>query len=769
MSKIWQKSNILTQLSVGAAVGALLATGSPVFAQATESALSSDRETARNEIVVTALRRESTVQTTPMAITALSEETLVNAGVSDILDYAKLAPSLRIIDLGPGQRRVSLRGIQASGESTVGTYFDDTALTGSVGTASDAGGRTGDFTIFDVERIEVLRGPQGTLYGAGAMGGAIRVITNKPVQEFEGLVEAQLSDTKDGDMGHAVYGMVNVPLVTDVLAARAVLYRRYSGGYVDNVFLDRDDVNKSKVTGGRLALRFTPVENFTIDGLAMYENVDAISPLWQWDRAKPYEDIQQVLAPNGGKSQLYSLTANWDFGGVALTSVTSYQKRKTIDGFDDTGYTSLFRTAGTCASFVNGSSSSPCSPTQLTDFYAYVDSILPMGALVIANVTDFAQEVRLSSTGESAFSWTVGGFYQKRKGDGFYANVLADAASGEIIMPATQISYRRQIEDELKQLAVFGEGTFAVTPELKLTAGIRYFDYDKNVGGIVDIPLPLIGAGSKPYQTIDASESGTVLKFNASWEPTPDIFVYATASQGFRPGGANSVIGLPTALTGYEADRLWNYEAGAKFQLMDRKLTLNLAAYQIDWDNIQVKGRTLDGTYSFLSNAGAARIRGFEAEAFLRPAPGLQFTMAANYNDAKLSEDQVNTNIRAAGVKGDRIPFIPHWSGSIGLEYTVPVSATANLFTRLDANYVGSSYSEFRPTNVYRRKVDEYTLVNGRAGVEFEDVDFGVYVFVNNIFDKVAINREVQFSWPGTNFASSSPPRTIGINVRKGF
>tara|TARA_R110000782_G_scaffold268689_1_gene365464 strand:- start:7 stop:1842 length:1836 start_codon:yes stop_codon:yes gene_type:complete len=596
MSKMWQKSNILAQLSTGGAVVALLAAGSPVLAQSQGSAASPDSAVDRNEIVVTAMRRESTVQTTPMAITALSSETLTNAGVSDILDYAKLAPSLRIIDLGPGQRRVSLRGIQASGESTVGTYFDDTALTGSVGTASDAGGRTGDFTIFDVERIEVLRGPQGTLYGAGAMGGAIRVITKKPVHEFEGLVDAQLSDMKDGGTSHAVHGMVNVPLVTDVLAARAVLYRRYSGGYVDNVFLGKDNVNTAKVTGGRLALRFTPVENVTIDGLAMYENVDAISPLWQWDRAKPYEDIQQVLAPNGGKSQLYSLTANWDFGGAALTSVTSYQKRKTVDGFDDTGYTSLFRTESTCASFVNGSSSSPCSPTQLTDFYAYVDSILPMGALVIANVTDFAQEVRLSSTGESAFSWTVGGFYQKRKGDGFYADVLADAATGKIIMPATQISYRRQVEDELKQLAVFGEGTFAVTPELKLTAGIRYFDYEKTVGGVVDIPLPLIGAGAKPYQLIDASESGTVLKFNASWEPNPDIFLYATASQGFRPGGANSVIGLPTALTGYEADRLWNYEAGAKFQLMARKLTLNLAAYQIDWDNIQVKGRTLDGS-----------------------------------------------------------------------------------------------------------------------------------------------------------------------------
>ena len=210
------------------------------------------------DIVVTALRRDTTVQTTPMAITALTGETLTNAGVTNIADYAKFVPSLRIQDNGPGQRRVSLRGVQASGEATVGVYYDDTPVTGSVGVSSDAAGRTADFTLFDVNRIEVLRGPQGTLYGASSMGGAIRVIFNKPTDEYEGTVEGQAMTTKGGGFGYFVNGMVNVPLVKDVLAARAVLYRRDSDGYIDNTFLNRKNVNDYTATGGRLMLRFTP-------------------------------------------------------------------------------------------------------------------------------------------------------------------------------------------------------------------------------------------------------------------------------------------------------------------------------------------------------------------------------------------------------------------------------------------------------------------------------------------------------------------------------
>ncbi|EQA99161.1 outer membrane receptor protein involved in Fe transport [Sphingobium wenxiniae] len=720
-----------------------------------------------SDIVVTALRRDTTLQTTPMAITALTGETLTNAGVTNIADYAKFVPALRIQDNGPGQRRVSLRGVQASGEATVGVYYDDTPVTGSVGVSSDAAGRTADFTLFDVNRIEVLRGPQGTLYGASSMGGAIRVIFNKPSQDYEGKVEGQMQTTKGGGFGYFVNGMVNVPLVPDLLAARAILYRRDSNGYVDNSFLGRKNVNDYTATGGRLMLRFTPAPNFTLDATAAFENTDAVSASWN-PLVGDYKSAAQIVLPYTDKSQLYSLTAAWDMGGATLTSISSYQHRKSAYAADDSYYIGTYRTEARCAAYVNGDANSPCSSGQLTGYYGYIDSLSPAAIYYPGSTKDFTQEVRLSSSGESAFDWTIGGFYQNRKNDVTSEDARADKASGEIIMPV-EIFYRREIFDKLKQVAVFGEGTYHVTPALSLTAGIRYFDYSKTVSGFTDIGWTLIGAPVRPLNTVDSSENGTLLKFNASWQANADMLFYATASQGFRPGGANQVIGLSADLTPYESDKLWNYEVGTKLSLLGRKLTLNLAAFQIDWDNMQVSGRTTNGAFSFLSNAGAARIRGLEAEAFLRPAEGLTLNLAGNYLDAKLTEDQVNDSVVAAGRAGDRIPFIPHFSGSFGVEYRMPVSSSVDFFARGDVNYVGASYSEFRATNIYRVKMEDYALANVRVGFELPESDTGVYLFVNNIFDSVAINRASMSSTPNSYSATSAAPRTVGVNLRRHF
>jgi outer membrane receptor protein involved in Fe transport len=752
-------------LNAGAASIFVAFAALPTLAQAQTAADHNGTEAADagTDIVVTALRRDTTVQTTPMAITALTGETLTKAGVTNIADYAKFVPSLRIQDNGPGQRRVSLRGVQASGEATVGVYYDDTPVTGSVGVSSDAAGRTADFTLFDVNRIEVLRGPQGTLYGASSMGGAIRVIFNKPSQEYEGTVEGQVQTTKGGGFGYFVNGMVNVPLVKDVLAARAVLYRRDSDGYIDNTYLDRKNVNDYTATGGRLMLRFTPTSNFTLDGTAAFEKTDAVSASWNPSVGK-YKSAAQVNLPYTDKSQLYSLTANWDIGFANLTSITSYQHRKSAYAADDSYYIGTYRTAAKCASYTG----STCSSDALANYYSYLDGISPAAIYYPGSTKDFTQEVRLSSTAGGPFDWTIGGFFQNRKNHVTSEDALADADSGEIIFPV-QLIYRRQIEDKLKQVAVFGEGTYHVTPALSLTAGIRYYDYDKTVTGYTDIAWTLIGAPARPVSSVKSSADGTLLKFNASWQANPDMLFYATASQGFRPGGANQVIGLSADLTPYQADKLWNYEGGTKLSLLGRALTLNLAAFQIDWKNMQVSGRTTNGAYSFLSNAGAARIRGLEAEAFIRPVKGLQLNLSGNYLDAKLTEDQISDAVVAAGRAGDRIPYIPHLAGAVGAEYRTPVSDTVEFFARADVNYVGSSYSEFRPTNVYRVKMNDYALANFRIGFELPNADTGVYLFLNNAFNSVAINRASMSSTPNSYSVTSAAPRTIGVNVSRHF
>ena len=747
----------------------LAATAAPVCAQTAPDAppnpaqTPSQEDAAPGDIVVTALRRNTGLQETPLAITALSGNTLTNAGVTNITDYAKFVPSLRIQDNGPGARRVSLRGVQASGEATVGIYYNDTPIAGSVGVSSDAAGRTADFSLFDIDRVEVLRGPQGTLYGSGSMGGAIRVLFNKPKQDYEGNVEGMMMATKGGGFAYAVNGMVNVPLVTDVLAARAVLYRRDSNGWIDNTFLKRINTNDYTATGGRLMLRFTPTPELTVDASAMFENADAYAYTWNPDLGR-YKSQAQVNLPYTDRSQIYNLTGAYDFGPVTLTSITSYQHRTSAYAADDSYYIQSYRTAARCATYTGAT----CSAAALTSYYGYIDSLSPAAIYYPGSTKDFTQEVRLSSDGSRVLDWTVGGFYENRDNAVTSEDARADASSGEIIFP-NQIFYRRQIYDKLKQYAAFGEGTFHVTPKLGLTAGIRYYDYDKTVTGYTDIAWILIGAPARPTATVKSHDNGTLLKFNASWQATRDALVYATASQGFRPGGANQVIGLPDTLTPYQPDSLWNYEDGGKFTLLDRLLTVNLAAYQIDWDNIQVSGRTTNGAFSFLSNAGAARIRGAEAEVFVRPATGLVFTGTGTFVNAKLTEDQVNDSVVGAGRAGDRIPYIPHWSGALSAEYTTPVASNVDFYLRGDVNYVGSSFSEFRPTNVYRVKIPEYELANVRVGLELKGMNTGVYVFVNNVFDAVAINRASRSSTTNSYSATSAAPRTIGLNVRRRF
>jgi len=717
------------------------------------------------EIVVTALRRESRVQDTPLAITALTGKNLTNAGVTNVSDYAKMVPSLRIEDNGPGQRRVSLRGIRAAGEPTVGTYYDETPVAGSVGVSSDAGGRTPDFSLFDVERVEVLRGPQGTLYGASSMGGAIRVIFAKPSFDYEGAVEGSVSSTKGGGFGYNVNGMINVPLAPDLLAARLVLYRRDSNGYIDNTFLDRKNVNDTTVDGGRLLLRLTPADNFTLDASAMIEHTDAFSYSWNPEAGK-YKSAAQTLLPYDDRSQIYNVTAHWDLGPVALTGVTSYQHRKSAYAADDSYYIDSYRNPGDCASYLNGGGA--CTESQLSSYYDYVDGLSPAAIYYPGKTTDWTHELRLASTGSGPFSWTVGAFAENRKNYVDSEDARVDATTGEIIKPV-QIFYHRYIDDKYKQVAGFGEGSYKLTDKLTLTAGARYFHYEKTITGATDVPWDLIGAPTKPETTVKTKQSDWIFKFNADYKITSDVMVYAQASQGFRPGGANQVIGLPDTLTPYDADKLWNYEVGAKTAFFNRHLFIDAALFQIDWKNMQVSGRTLNGAFSFISNAGAARIRGAELEMSARPMDGLSLSLNGTYLDAKLTKDQVSDAVTAPGKAGDRLQYIPHFTAGASAEYSTPMSATLNFYARADVNYVGSSYSELRPNNAYRVKIDDYALANLRVGVEDPDGNWGAYIYLNNVFNSVAINRASRSSTANSYSVTSATPRTIGLNVRRKF
>ena len=719
--------------------------------------------TTLDSVMVTASKRSTLIEKTPIAISSVTAETLDEIGAVDIKDFAAQIPGLRVQYSGPGASRINLRGINSSGEATVAVYNDETPVSGSVGTSSNAGSRSADMDLFDVDRIEVLRGPQGTLYGASSMGGAIRILYNKPSDELEGAFRGGYEVTKGGDPSSSQEFMINVPIVPDLLAARATLYNRETGGYVDNPFLGIKNVNTIDSQGGRLQVRLTPTEAVTVDLSHSRSATDAFSSTWHPSEGD-YQQLSQVKLPYRDRNETSSLNLSWDLGWASLNANTSYQNRDSTYIGDDSYYIATYLTPARCQSAGNGGV--PCTPEQLTAWYEEVNDLIPAALIHDGNTRDRTTEIRLTSADSEVLDWTVGVFSQNR--DNFVASedAPADPETGIIITP-WELFYRRRIWDKLEQKAVFGEVTWHATDKLNVTAGLRYYDYDKTVSGDTDIAWEMIGAFEKPYTTVDASEDGWLSKLTLDYNLNEGVMFYATVADGFRPGGANQVIGLDEVLTAYSSDSLWNYEFGAKTVWLDRSLFLNAALYQIDWDNMQVSGRTLNGAFSFLSNAGAARMRGVELEAIWRPIAGLDLSANFNYVDAKLTEDQISDVISGTGRKGDRIPDTPRTSGMIAASYRYPITGSLDGMVRADYSYVGGSYSLLRGSfNAYR---PSYSTVGMRAGLESADRKWALYLYASNLTDEVALNQYSLSSTPPYGSATSIRPRTVGLNLNYNF
>lgn len=743
------------------AAGLVLAIANVAQAQTADGG--SGKATTLDSIKVTAAKRTTLIEKTPMAISAITAEQLDELGAVDVKDYAAQVPGMRIQYNGPGANRISLRGINSSGEATVGVYYDETPVAGSTGVSSDAGGRSPDLELFDVDRIEVLRGPQGTLYGASSMGGAIRILYNKPdSQAFSGRIEGGYEATDGGDPSNSQNLMLNLPLVKDVLAARVTAYNRHTGGYVDNTVLGIKNVNSADAKGARVQLRYTPTEDLTIDLSHMKGSTDAWSSSWN-PTAGDYKQLSQVKLPYDDDTRFDTFTLDWDLGWASLTANAAYQKRNSTYASDDSYYIQTYLNPSDCASNLGVAS---CDDGQLQSWYDQVNALAPAALIHDGSTRDRTAELRLTSADSEFIDWTVGLYSENRDNYVASEDTPADPTSGVIITP-WDLFYRRQIWDKLKQKAAYGEATWHATARLNLTAGLRWYDYDKTVTGITDIPWDMIGAGYKPLTSVDASEKGWLRKFTADYALSDDVMLYATVADGFRPGGANQVIGLPDALTAYHSDKLWNYEIGAKTSWFDRSLFLNAALYQIDWDDMQVSGRTLNGAFSFLSNAGAARMRGVELEASWRPLAGLDVSANFNYNDAKLTEDQISDVVNGAGRKGDRVPNIPRTSGMLAAAYRWSLTPSLDGMVRLDGSYVGGSWSLFRGSyNVYK---DSYTTVGLRAGVESADDTWAAYLYVRNLTNEVGLNQYSKSSTPPYYSATSLVPRTVGVSVSYNF
>ncbi|MEI9985412.1 MAG: TonB-dependent receptor [Aliidongia sp.] len=613
-------------------------------------------EAPPTEIIVTALRHSTTVQQTPAAITAVDGETLHDANILDPSGLGAVVPGLTVLQGGASNSRLVMRGIETVGEPTVGLYYDETPISGLVGSTNDAGGSPSLLKLIDVDHVEGLRGPQGTLYGAGAMTGALRIIFEKPQFETSGEASIAATAIDGGELGYRADGVINVPLVDDKLAFRGVVYGEYSGGYIDSLPLHEDNVNGQDTKGFRGALRWLPDNELTIDVSAAYQDINGDRPIWNLE-AGAYNALNQIRFVNDDEQDLFNITARWDLGWAVATGVFSDDHRHLLQVSNDFSpfLETFIGSAKTCAALAGGV---PCSAPALAAYNQYVLSGTPSGVYPDETENTRSAEIRLTATNSAWLDWTFGIFYSDR--DTHIDNRLlkADRSTGAITEPF-QYLFERLINDDLQQIAGYVDLPVKLTSDLTFTAGMRYFSYDRAANGDIPIGYPLIAAAPSPYAAYQSSEQGTVLKFNLAWQAEPDLLLYFDASQGYRPGGVNQVFGLPAALTPYQSDSLWDYEIGEKSRWFSGLLTLDSDLFHIDWDNMQVTGTRPDGLFSFLSNAGAASINGLETEISLNPALGLTIQANAAWLDARLSQDQINSNVVAPGRAGDRIPYTP--------------------------------------------------------------------------------------------------------------
>lgn len=718
-----------------------------------------------DEVIVTALKRDTALQETPLAITAVGGAELNRMGAVAAEDIVRTVPGLNFTNPGgPGMRRITIRGVQGGGQSTVGFYINETPVTGPNGASADPSLMTPDINFYDVKRIEVLRGPQGTLYGSGSMSGTFKVIYERAdAAAYDGEVQASANTVKGGGDGYTVRGMANLPLVADRLAVRAVAYDEVRAGYVDNIALRQDDINESRVYGGRLLVDFTPTDTVSLHLLGILQKSALDDASFWFAGLGVHKTNTPTKTPFPSDFRLYSATLEWALPFADLTTTSSYWKWDTVRNLDN-GLTLPFTLAqaAQCPRFIG--IAGPCDAAQRAQWTNYVQSFGPLVNRQPLTAKSTIQEARLTSNGEGRLTWAVGGYLEERKDAAVSAVVGADPVTGIVKFPLVQ-EFARELGVSLRQTAVFGEATYRPVEALSITLGARRYAYKNHTYAQVTDTSFINASVAGPPAFFATNDKGWVTKVNVSYDVTGDLMVYAQRSEGFRPGGVNSAPALPPEFVSFGPDELVNYEGGVKSTWFDGRMTLNAAAYRINWSNMQVAVRI--PSFQFNANLGAAKVYGFEIEGAARPMTGLTLRGNLAVNHGELKQDQIaGGGVTAAGLKGDRIPNEPSFTGALSVEYLRPVLDNVDVSARIDYTYTGPSHSEYRRGVGFDESMGHFSQVNVRLGLEA--ADWGVSLFAQNLFD--AVGRGRVFSFILTEQQTISlPPRTLGLELRKRF
>jgi outer membrane receptor protein involved in Fe transport len=770
------------------------------FALMTGAALAQDDS---DEIVVTATKRAQSLQDVPFSVNAQTQDDLEKTGAQNLEDLSRNVAGLSIQNLGPGQSQVGLRGVSAGQivrdqpgvKEQVGVYLDESVISLSLFTP--------DLDLFDLDRVETLRGPQGTLFGSGNIGGTIRYITNQPnLDEFEGMIEGNVNFVKDGGTGYHGKGMINAPL-GDKAAFRLVGYWTEYGGFID-AFREGggvdEDVNDGERYGFRAALRLEPFENFAVTPRFVYQDVDVngfnrqeVFNLY----ANPFtttrppvtfgEREQHLLLREQFRDQtsIGDVTVDWDWGAVDFTSITSWTNRDILVSRD---------------------------ASALTHSVSIDLGYLPAVTAIPSNLKDrtsletFSQEARIASDyDDSQLDWLLGVFYTEIDRDysqrlptpgydvftdiRFGAGTSAAVANG---FPADS-PYNADLPYDIKQFAVFAEGTAHLTPEFHFTAGARYYDFEEERAFVSG------GLFSNGDNRTDTTQSdGFSPRFILAYDLSDSVQVNAQASKGFRLGGVNDPLNAtlctPADLAifggfqSYDDETLWNYEGGLKVK--SGPFTANMAGFYNDVKNLQV---TLDaGSCSsrISFNVPEAHTLGVEWELGYEPAEGLALSVAGTWLESEFDSTVVDgTGAVLAGLReGNRLASVPQFQIAATASWTFPLGANegffAATFQHVGTRFTQPSDQESNPRSfvsglpfggapgtdatVIDLELPSYQIFNLTAGIDFEEWELLVYA--NNLFDEnalLAFDRE-RGGRARLGFHVNEP-RTIGVTARWRF
>lgn len=725
------------------------------------------------EVVVTAQKRSENLQEVPLSITAVTGESLQRQGITDLTAVLEQTPGVSFRTFGPGQTEILMRGLPPTGGNspTVGFYLDEAPLTPPTG--SQAGKVIIDPSLYDLQRVEVLRGPQGTLYGAGSMGGTVRLITNPPdPTKFSGSVRASTSDTENGGWNYAGDAALNIPIVQDMLAVRLVGGYSFEDGWINRIVVSpfpletnptcpgfygctrgnvlagpvtafHHDVNDLSKTSGRAEILYLPFDALSIEATGLIQRQSA-GGFFTFDSdpgiTNAHYQPVDFSEPQSDEIDLFNLLIKYRFGNFELTSATSRWYR-TLSMTQDS--------------------------SEVVQSILLVPQFGEAGILEQDKTDQTSEELRLATAGTGKLQGLIGGFvssFDSNSYDNWYGPGYADLLGSSLLVWFYQPTH-------IDQYAVFGEGSYEITPALKFTAGLRWYRYTNS---IMTTQYGALDGGFTPkVDNTSASASGFNPRFNLSYQATDDTLLYANVAKGFRPGAGNffipttgpdncaaalAAIGLTSAPAQYDPDSLWSYELGGKFQGFDRALTINGAVYIQKWNNIQQQVPLSCG-YNFTANTGNGRIYGGELEITAHITPQLALSVNGGYSRAYLTEDTPETG----AIAGQQLQNVPKLTLSGVLEYTGHLTSNLSYDAQLSGQYVGTRADFLGPLPAYRMAAIRMGLVSNRLAA---------YLFVDNLTNTVPYfsnDNSLSANLPSYNRISTAMPRTYGMDLTYKF